>query len=85
MLLDTRFGSPDDAGIDRPPRRLAQMRAKVIARYPSARSLPNNPTSACSARTLERQLPPAVNPPFRCQQGRCPFRASGGSLTSEAA
>jgi 5-methylthioadenosine/S-adenosylhomocysteine deaminase len=35
MLLDTRFGSPDDAGIDGPPRRLAEMRAKLIARYPA--------------------------------------------------
>jgi 5-methylthioadenosine/S-adenosylhomocysteine deaminase len=35
MLLDTRFGSLDDAGIDGPPRRLAQMRAKLIARYPA--------------------------------------------------
>lgn len=34
MLLDTRFGSPDDTG-DGPPRRLAQMRAKLIARYPA--------------------------------------------------
>lgn len=35
MLLDTRFGSPEDAGTDGPPRRLAQMRAKLIARYPA--------------------------------------------------
>lgn len=35
MLLDTRFGSPEDAGIDGPPRRLAEMRAKLIARYPA--------------------------------------------------
>lgn len=35
MLLDTRFGTPEDAGIDGPPRRLAQMRAKLIARYPA--------------------------------------------------
>lgn len=34
MLLDTRFGSPDDTA-DGPPRRLAQMRAKLIARYPA--------------------------------------------------
>ena len=37
MLLDTRFGSPEDAGIDGPPRRLAEMRAKLIARYPGRR------------------------------------------------
>ncbi len=35
MLLDTRFGSPDDAGIDGPPRRLAEMRAKLIAKHPA--------------------------------------------------
>lgn len=35
MLLDTRFGSPDDAGVDGPPRRLAEMRAKLINRYPA--------------------------------------------------
>ena len=35
MLLDTRFGSPQNAGIDGPPRRLAEMRAKLIARYPA--------------------------------------------------
>ena len=35
MLLDTRFGSPEDAGVDGPPRRLAEMRAKLIARYPA--------------------------------------------------
>jgi len=35
ILLDTRFGSPEDAGIDGPPRRLADMRAKLIARYPA--------------------------------------------------
>jgi imidazolonepropionase-like amidohydrolase len=35
MLLDTRFGSPEDAGADGPPRRLAEMRAKLIARYPA--------------------------------------------------
>ncbi|MEP7370407.1 MAG: amidohydrolase family protein [Dermatophilaceae bacterium] len=34
MLLDTRFGSPDDSG-DGPPRRLAQIRAKLISRYPA--------------------------------------------------
>lgn len=35
MLLDTRFGSPDDAGVNGPPRRLSEMRAKLIARYPA--------------------------------------------------
>lgn len=35
MLLDTRFGSPDDAGFDGPPRRLAEIRAKLIGRYPA--------------------------------------------------
>ena len=35
MLLDTRFGSPDDAGVDGPPRRLAQIRAKLVGRYPA--------------------------------------------------
>ncbi len=35
MLLDTRFGSPEDAGVAGPPRRLAEMRAKLIARYPA--------------------------------------------------
>ncbi len=35
MLLDTRFGSPEDAGVDGPPRRLAEMRAKLIGRYPA--------------------------------------------------
>ena len=35
MLLDTRFGSPDDGGVDGPPRRLAEIRAKLIARYPA--------------------------------------------------
>lgn len=35
MLLDTRFGSPDDATVDGPPRRLGGMRAKLIARYPA--------------------------------------------------
>lgn len=35
MLLDTRFGSPEDAGADGPPRRLAEIRAKLIARYPA--------------------------------------------------
>ena len=35
MLLDTRFGSPDDASGDEPPRRLADTRAKLIARYPA--------------------------------------------------
>jgi 5-methylthioadenosine/S-adenosylhomocysteine deaminase len=35
MLLDTRFGSPEDAGIDGPPRRLAEMRARLISRYPA--------------------------------------------------
>lgn len=35
MLLDTRFGSPADAGIDGPPRRLAEMRATLISRYPA--------------------------------------------------
>jgi 5-methylthioadenosine/S-adenosylhomocysteine deaminase len=35
MLLDTRFGSPEDAGVDGPPRRLADMRRKLIARYPA--------------------------------------------------
>ncbi|WP_410791112.1 amidohydrolase family protein [Kribbella sp. C-35] len=35
MLIDTRFGSPVDAGVDGPPRRLAEMRAKLIARYPA--------------------------------------------------
>ena len=34
MLLDTRFGSPEDSG-DGPPRRLAQIRAKLIGRYPA--------------------------------------------------
>ena len=35
MLLDTRFGSPEDAGADGPPRRLAEIRAKLIGRYPA--------------------------------------------------
>jgi hypothetical protein len=35
MLLDTRFGSPEDAGPDGPPRRLADMRRRLIARYPA--------------------------------------------------
>lgn len=35
MLLDTRFGSPEDAGVDGPPRRLADMRKRLIARYPA--------------------------------------------------
>jgi hypothetical protein len=35
MLLDTRFGSPEDAGTDGPPRRLAEMRARLIKRYPA--------------------------------------------------
>jgi 5-methylthioadenosine/S-adenosylhomocysteine deaminase len=35
MLLDTRFGSPDDTGLNGPPRRLADMRARLIARYPA--------------------------------------------------
>ena len=35
MLLDTRFGSPEDAGVDGPPRRLAEIRAKLIGRYPA--------------------------------------------------
>ena len=34
MSLDTRFGSPEDSG-DGPPRRLAQIRAKLIGRYPA--------------------------------------------------
>jgi 5-methylthioadenosine/S-adenosylhomocysteine deaminase len=35
MLLDTRFGSPEDGGVDGPPRRLAEIRAKLIGRYPA--------------------------------------------------
>ncbi len=35
MLLDTRFGSPEDAGVDGPPRRLAEIRRKLIGRYPA--------------------------------------------------
>ena len=35
MLLDTRFGSPEDAGVDGPPRRLAEIRAKLIGRHPA--------------------------------------------------
>ncbi len=35
MLLDTRFGSPDTPGAEGPPRRLAAMRAKLIARHPA--------------------------------------------------
>ena len=35
MLLDTRFGSPDDTDDGLPPRRLAQIRAKLIARHPA--------------------------------------------------
>lgn len=34
MLLDTRFGSPEDTP-DGPPRRLAAIRAKLIARHPA--------------------------------------------------
>lgn len=35
MLLDTRFGSPDTSPPDGPPRRLSEMRAKLIGRYPA--------------------------------------------------
>ncbi len=35
MLLDTRFGSPDDAPAAGPPRRLAEMRQRLIGRYPA--------------------------------------------------
>jgi 5-methylthioadenosine/S-adenosylhomocysteine deaminase len=35
MLLDTRFGSPEDAGTDGAPRRLADIRSKLIGRYPA--------------------------------------------------
>jgi 5-methylthioadenosine/S-adenosylhomocysteine deaminase len=35
MLLDTRFGSPDDAVPDGPPRRLAEIRQRLISRYPA--------------------------------------------------
>ncbi|HET7328212.1 MAG TPA: amidohydrolase family protein [Nocardioidaceae bacterium] len=35
MLLDTRFGSPDDAPTNGPPRRLSEMRQQLISRYPA--------------------------------------------------
>ena len=35
MLLDTCFGSPDDAPVDGPPRRLAEMRQRLIGRHPA--------------------------------------------------
>jgi hypothetical protein len=37
MLLDTRFGSPEtlDAAPSMPARRLAEMRRRLIARYPN--------------------------------------------------
>jgi hypothetical protein len=35
MLLDTRFGSPDTTGDAGPPRRLTQMRQRLIDRYPA--------------------------------------------------
>lgn len=35
MLLDTRFGSPEGTPPDGPPRRLADMRARLISRYPA--------------------------------------------------
>jgi hypothetical protein len=35
MLLDTRFGSPADGPVDGPPRRLAEMRQRLIGRYPA--------------------------------------------------
>lgn len=35
MLLDTRFGSPDPAGDGGPPRRLTEMRQRLINRYPA--------------------------------------------------
>ncbi|TIC88981.1 amidohydrolase [Nocardioides sp. GY 10113] len=35
MLLDTRFGSPEDGPPEGPPRRLAEIRARLIARYPA--------------------------------------------------
>ncbi|MEQ6902161.1 amidohydrolase family protein [Nocardioides sp. YIM 152588] len=35
LLLDTRFGSPEEGPPTGPPRRLAEMRAQLIARYPA--------------------------------------------------
>ena len=35
MLLDTCFGSPDDSPADGPPRRLAEMRQRLIGRHPA--------------------------------------------------
>jgi cytosine/adenosine deaminase-related metal-dependent hydrolase len=35
MLLDTRFGSPEAAGAAGPPRRLSDMRQRLINRYPA--------------------------------------------------
>ena len=35
MLLDTRFGSPEPTGDSGPPRRLSEMRQRLITRYPA--------------------------------------------------
>jgi hypothetical protein len=35
MALDTRFGSPDQSVSDGPPRRLAEIRQRLIDRYPA--------------------------------------------------
>jgi 5-methylthioadenosine/S-adenosylhomocysteine deaminase len=35
MLLDTRFGSPEPTGATGPPRRLTEMRQRLINRYPA--------------------------------------------------
>jgi len=35
MLLDTCFGTPDDSPVDGPPRRLAEMRQRLIGRHPA--------------------------------------------------
>jgi cytosine/adenosine deaminase-related metal-dependent hydrolase len=34
MALDTRFGSPEQSPLEGPPRRLAEIRQRLIARYP---------------------------------------------------
>ena len=35
MLLDTRYGSPDSSPDDGPARRLAEMRTRLVERYPA--------------------------------------------------